>query len=176
MTVLGFLHGQNIQKIYASDIDEKVLEFAEKNLSLLTEIGMDKRISELKKFIGEYNKDSHKEALESAYRLKDIVPTSLPTKVFQFDIIGKADLPLEISQIDFVFADVPYGELTEWKSLEDGKNPIQSFLDKIKSRLSERSVVAIALNKKQAISHDGFKKVKTLSRGTRKIVILEPIP
>ncbi len=84
-------------------------------------------------------------------------------------------MPSEISLVDCVFADVPYGELTEWKGLEGGKNPIQSFLDKIKDRLSEKSVVAIALNKKQTISHDGFKKVKMFSRGTRKIVVLEPI-
>src|SRR5580704_14474383 len=76
LTVIGFLHGADIESIVASDSDSRMLEFARKNLSLLTAQGLSKRIEELKTFVREYNKDSHKQALESAHRLQSKIRSS----------------------------------------------------------------------------------------------------
>jgi 23S rRNA (guanine2535-N1)-methyltransferase len=53
LTVVGFLHGAEIESIAVSDSDSRLLEFARKNLSLLTAQGLSKRIEELKKIIQE---------------------------------------------------------------------------------------------------------------------------
>jgi tRNA G10 N-methylase Trm11 len=58
LTSLGFLHGKSIKKIYASDADQAILEFASKNLSLLYETGMEKRIQEFQTLIKKYDKTS----------------------------------------------------------------------------------------------------------------------
>ena len=172
LAVIGFLHGESIKEIFASDIDKTILEFAHKNLSLLTTKGINNRIAELKKFIQEYKKESHKDALKSAEKLKKKI-MSIKIKEFQFNIFGDADLPKQISKIDMVITDVPYGKLTNWSGLKNGTNPTQAFFDKIKERLSENSVVAIVSNKKQEILYEGFIKMKSFKSGKRKIVLLK---
>ena len=176
LTELGFLHGSKIKYIVGSDIDEKSLEFAKKNLSLLTYKGIDNRIEELQKFINQYNRESHKEALDSAKRLKAIINPNINIEIFQFNILNNMIFSKDVIDIDLVITDVPYGELTKWQGIEkDSKNPIQIFLDKLKTILSKDSLVVIVLNKKQIISYAGYNKIKILNRGTRKIIILETI-
>jgi hypothetical protein len=143
LTVLGFLHGSSIRTIFASDSDKAALEFANKNLSLLNTEGIDNRIHELEKFIQDYNKISHKEALESAQRLKSKIQSlSIKTEIFQFNILTDTDLPKQVSEIDLVMADVPYGKLAQWHSMKEESNPIKICLDKIKIRLSSIAIVA----------------------------------
>ncbi|SRR3989338_3333287 len=175
LTVLGFLHGSSIRTFFASDSDKKALEFASKNLALLNTEGINNRIHELEKFIQDYNKISHKEALESAYRLKSkVISLSIKTKIFQFNILVDTNLPKPVSGIDLVIADVPYGKLTQWDDLKEESNPIKICLDKIKSRLSPVAIVAIILNKKQEILHEGYSCIKKFKIGKRKIILLEP--
>lgn len=175
LTVTGFLHGEEIDEIIASDADKRILEFAEKNLSLLSVEGLHKREEELKQFIKEYNKNSHKEALESAYRLQSkINPTKVIKRVsFQFNIIEGNDLPLSIPQIDIVIADLPYGKLTEWEGVKTEENLVERFLNKLKPHLSQISIVAVIYDKKQLISHSGYRAIKKLKLEKRKIIMLE---
>lgn len=174
LTVFGFLQGEKIKEIFASDVDKTVLEFAHKNLSLLSARGINNRINELKKFIQKYKKDSHKEALKSAERLKTVV-TKLSIKIaeFQFNILDDVELPKFVNQIDIVFADVPYGKLTNWDGLKEGMNPAQIFLNNIKNILKVNAVVAVVLNKKQEIKFEGYSKVKSFKSGKRKVLLLE---
>ncbi|MFZ1019410.1 MAG: hypothetical protein WAN61_00255 [Minisyncoccia bacterium] len=173
LTVLGFLRGENIKEMFASDADKTILEFAHKNLSLLTTKGINNRILELEKFIQEYKKDSHREALKSAEFLKTKTRSlNTKTEVFQFNTITDGDLPKQISKVDIVITDVPYGKLTKWEGLKNGVNPIQIFLDKVKNRLSKNAIVAIVSNKKQEIKYEGYIKIKSFKSGKRKIVLL----
>ncbi|GMA45354.1 hypothetical protein GCM10025853_28110 [Tetragenococcus halophilus subsp. halophilus DSM 20339] len=43
LTVLGFCYSKNLKNIYGSDIDTKALEYAQKNLNLLTPEGLSKK-------------------------------------------------------------------------------------------------------------------------------------
>lgn len=176
LTVLGLLFGENIKEICASDADTTILEFAHKNLSLLSEEGIDTRINELEKFIKDYNKDSHKEALESAKKLKiKSKKLSIKIKDFEFNILSNKELPKIINSIDIVIADVPYGKLTNWNGLQNETNPIQESLNKIKDILSTKSILAIILNKKQTIEYSGYDKIKSFKLGKRKIILLSPV-
>lgn len=173
LTVLGFFNGKNIKEIIASDVDKTMLEFAHKNLSLLTKKGINNRIKELSRFIQEYNKDSHREALVSAEKLKTKSNQfAIEIKEFQHDILSDILLPKFVNKIDLIITDIPYGKLTNWVGLNKEENPVQIFLDKIKNRLNDNSVVVIVLNKKQEIFYDGYKKVKSFKLGKRKILLL----
>jgi 23S rRNA G2445 N2-methylase RlmL len=176
LTVMGFLHGAEINSIAASDSDSRMLEFAQKNLSLLTTNGLRKRIEELREFIQEYNKASHKDALESAYRLQARVQASESIEIqsFQFNAVGDEDFPKSVSGVDMVITDLPYGKLTrrEGSVIEEGF--VKRFLDKVKSRLNPVSVTAIIYDKKQPISYQGYKAVRVCTFGKRKLAVLEP--
>jgi hypothetical protein len=176
LTIIGFFNGKNIKEIIASDADATMLEFAHKNLSLLTAKGINNRIKELNKFIQEYKKDSHKEALISAERLKQkTLELSLTIKEFQFNILSNTSLPKFINRIDMVIADLPYGKLTSWTDADNASNPTQQFLDKIKDRLNKKSIVTVVSDKQQTISYEGYYKIKSFKVGKRKILLLKLI-
>lgn len=174
LTVVGFLHGAQISSITASDADSRMLEFAEKNISLLNKAGLGKRVEELNKFIREYNKNSHRDAVDSARKLEaQIKPTSpIGVKLFKFNVLDGEDFPKSVSGIDIVITDIPYGKLTEWKGEATGENFTQRFLDKLKPTLGPVSIVAVIRDKKQAISHVGYEAIQTFALEKRKITLL----
>ncbi len=174
LTVLGFLHREEIKKIFASDSNKEMLDFANKNLSLLNNKGMNKRINELEELFVNYKKISHKEALESAQRLKSKIK-NLDVEIFQFNIITEEILPKQVSDLNIVIADVPYGKLVNWDGLKEGSNPVEIFLNKIKNRLNSNAIVALILNKKQEVSFKEYKLIKKFKIGKRKVILLEPI-
>jgi len=175
LSVMSFLHGSDIKSIIASDVDKTMIEFAEKNLSLLTIKGLNTRIEELQGFIEKYKKDSHKESLESAYRLKEKLVEPIGLQIFQFNILTNEPLLDFVKNIDIVIADLPYGKLTNWEDVENESNPTQRFLDKVRDRLSKESIVAVSFNKKQKVEYEGFNKIKAFTLGKRKVLLLEPI-
>ena len=173
LTVLGLLHGKDVKTVYASDADKVILEFAGKNLSLLSIEGIERRKQELEGFINQYSKTSHKEALESANRLENLVrPLHVTTDIFQFDMLSDLELPERIKNIDIVLTDLPYGKLTEWSGQGTNTNPAQVFLDKIKSRLSAASIIAIVSDKKQKIEYKGYERIEATTFGKRKVLFL----
>ena len=173
LTTLGFLHGKELASLTASDADRKVLEFAGKNLSLLTPEGLNRRIEELKTFVEKYNKDSHREALKSAYRLRERTLSRVPVHCFQFNAVGEGELSESIPKMDIVITDLPYGKLAQWDAASGDETAVQIFLDKIKSKLSPLSVVAIVCEKKQRFSYQGYKNVATWVLGKRRILFIE---
>jgi|HubBroStandDraft_5_1064220.scaffolds.fasta_scaffold115877_3 hypothetical protein len=174
LTVVGFLHDAEIESIAGSDSDSRMLEFARKNLSLLTAKGLDKRIEELKRFVQEYNKDSHKEALESAYHLQSRIQSSGRSEIqcFQFDATGDEEFPESLPEVDMVITDLPYGKLTRWEGPVTEEGPAKKFLEKLKRKLGPVSITAIIHNKKQPISHPGYKVIRSFALGKRKIALL----
>src|SRR5215211_5646025 len=64
LSVLGYLHGKHIREIIASDIDDKAVDLARRNLGLLSVAGLDQRIHEITTMIEQYDKDSHRDALK----------------------------------------------------------------------------------------------------------------
>ena len=67
LSVLAYLHGEHIQEVIGSDVDDKAVEVAKRNLGLLSISGLDKRIDEISKMIEQYGKESHQDALRSAH-------------------------------------------------------------------------------------------------------------
>lgn len=182
LSVLGYLHGEHIREIIASDIDEKAVALAERNLGLLDVAGLDRRIGEITAMLEQYNKGSHKEALASAYTLKNKIAIldqqySLATRVFQASATDRRTILENISpaSVDIVFSDVPYGQHSQWQGSNELTNPLESTLEALFDILSPASIVAIASDKQQKTSHEQYQRVEQFHTGKRRVVLLRPV-
>lgn len=183
LSVLGFLHGEHIQKVIGSDIDEKAVALAARNLGLLHRQGLEERSRELSGLFAQYGKESHREALRSASVLKEKLPTftegrSLSIQVFQASAIDRKAISSHIQpkSVDIVFTDVPYGQHSQWREADFNgfENPLTSMLDVLLDVLSPSSIVAISSDKQQKAVHERYERIEHFQAGKRRVVILKP--
>jgi 23S rRNA (guanine2535-N1)-methyltransferase len=172
LTVLGFLHAQEIGCLLGSDEDESALEIATKNLTLLTRAGMESRIIELGKLHERFSKESHLSALADARKLQEGLSSRLdaPFFVFKSNILHLADR-VDLSQVDIVIVDLPYGRLTDWAAIADDNNPIQTMLEELPNKIPSLRVVAVTGNKQQKTRIEGFEQVEKFQLGKRRTII-----
>jgi 16S rRNA G966 N2-methylase RsmD len=174
LTALGFLNPDKIKKIICSDINPDILKSAEKNLSLLTESGLNRRILEINEMISNYSKDSHKEALESALKFQNLIEGhKIETLCFQDDML-KYDAFQKImdENIDVVFADTPYSNLEHWQGNIADDN-IFLLLENILQVTNPGVLVAVATDKKQKVEHEEYERIRKIIAGKRMISILK---
>lgn len=178
LTSIGFLHGEYIDKIFASDIDESALMLAQKNLSLLSVLGIKDRIKQINKMIADYGKTSHFEALQSANRLMSIIDSridTIETKCFISDATKNMDKIDELYNINIVVTDLPYGDIVQWNNRQDENEAISHLLEHLLPKLAINAVVAIISKNKISIKHDKYKRLEHFKIGKRHINILCPI-
>jgi len=170
LTVLGYLNYDRIAKLIGSDINPDAISLAKKNLSLLTVEGLQNRIEHLEELYSLYQKQSHREAINSAYNLKAYIkPNELHCHTFEHDILLN---PLAAQfKADIVFTDVPYDRLISWQSGEAAE--MNTLLENIKPVIHDESIIAISSNKSQKIATSSYKKVEKLLIGKRKIEIFK---
>jgi 23S rRNA (guanine2535-N1)-methyltransferase len=176
LTVVGLLHGAQLARILASDIDTKAVEQARENLSLLSAAGMDRRLETIQHLFDAYGKPSHLGALESGRRLKaGLTPAhaAIRTECFPFDATGDRSWPDPVRDIDIVLSDLPYGGLTSWRGSSAPAGAAQKLLTRLEAVLSPTSVVAIVATRQQVTSHPAYRRVDALAIGKRRIQLLE---
>jgi hypothetical protein len=185
LAALAYLHWDSIGEIVASDIDLEALDLARRNLSLLSLEGLDRRMAEIERLVGEYGKNSHASALESAGRLRKSLESlasrrPLPVHLFQADaaspqalLAGLGDRP-----VDVALADIPYGRLSTWQDVgaahETSLGPAGRMLAALRSVLSPQAVVAVASDKGQKVAHPAYCQVGKMRQGKRQVVFLYP--
>jgi hypothetical protein len=183
LSVLAYLHRESIQQVIASDIDPKAVELAERNLGLLSEAGLDRRIRELLSLFEKYGKESHREALHSASVLKKRLFSlrarhSVSTKVFQANAMDGSALIDQIGpgSVDIVFTDVPYGWHSHWQDARPaaGTDPLGSMLEALPGVLSPSSILAIISDKQQKAAHPGYQHLEKFQIGKRRVILLRP--
>jgi hypothetical protein len=186
LAVIGFLHMGEIRKIIGSDIDETVLSMAEQNLAMLSLVGLEQRMAKLAAMRDAFGKRSHTEALASAARLHERLAAHQPgerpqTQLFVADATDPERLSAELrgEVVDIVFADVPYGWHSAWRSTEQGRSrhddPLQLMLEALLGVVSGKTVVAVAADKSQRVVHERYARVQRVSAGRRQVVILKPL-
>lgn len=184
LSVLAYLHGEQIREVIGSDIDEKAVAVARRNLGLLHMDGLDRRIDEITKMIELYEKASHKDALRSASILKKRLSSltgerTLETGVFQANAMAQKQVSSHIKprSVDIVFTDVPYGQHSQWRDVDysDASNPLHSMLDALLGVLSSSAIVAIVSDKQQKVFHERYERIERFQAGKRRGVILRPI-
>ena len=182
LSVLGLLHRTRIREMTGSDIDEKALDLAKRNLGLLAVPGLDGRIAEITDMIQKYSKDSHKDALKSAKILREKVAAldqeyPIATRVFQASALDRETILKNVApkSVDIIFTDVPYGEHSRWQNTGELSNPIGSMLDTLVPILATSGIVAIVSDKRQKVLHKNYQRVEQFQVGKRRVVILKPI-
>lgn len=175
LTVVALRNPTQVKAIVASDADNNVLQIAKKNLRLLTKVGIQRRIDELKQAIQTYDKPSHKDALLSALRIQLLVDGMYPelaVHYLQHDAVSAAYPAHELPKIDIVLCDLPYGNLTQWTHEDSGAN-VTRLLGNLRVSLNLKAVIAVASDKKQPVAAEGYEVLATYKVGHRKIVFLK---
>jgi 23S rRNA (guanine2535-N1)-methyltransferase len=180
LSTIAYLHWDSICRVICSDIDEKAVSLAERNLSLLTPAGMERRSREISAMVHLYNKESHKGALESLIRLHEQVNRltairPIHAHVFRANATDSASLRagLQGAAIDVVFSDIPYGRHSQWEQTQ-AHNPAWAMLEALFEFLTPKSIVAIASDKLQKAAHEKYKRLEKFQLGKRQVVILKP--
>jgi hypothetical protein len=178
LTTIGYLHGNKVLKLYGSDVDEGVIPLAKKNLSLLTISGLNERIDQINKMILDYNKASHREALQSALKLKKRLGSRthiIDTDCFVCDATKDTDMKNTISNFNIVITDLPYGDVVQWNDGQEQSEAIKKLLNNLLPKLAINSVVAIISTKKTVIKHEKYERIEHFNLGKRQVVFLRPI-
>jgi len=180
LSVLAYLHREHIQEVISSDIDEKAVALAKRNLELVGIAGLDKRIAEISEMSERYGKASHQDALRSAQILRSnsfaLAHTyPLKTRVFRANATDYKEIfdHIKAKSVDIVFTDVPYGQHSHWYSSEV-INPLRAMLKALMNILSKSSIVAIVSDKQQKVSHENYQRIEQFQIGKRRVVILKP--
>jgi 23S rRNA (guanine2535-N1)-methyltransferase len=180
LCVVAYLHWDSICQVICSDIDEKSIQVAERNLSLLTPAGMERRSREISAMVRLYDKESHKGALESITHMHEQVNLltavrPIQTQVFRANATSTADLRegLQDSVIDIVFTDIPHGRHSQWQQTP-AFNPVRAMLAALLEFMTPNGIVAIASDKFQKITHEKYQRLGMVQIGKRQIVFLRP--
>jgi hypothetical protein len=186
LSTLAYLYWDALDQLIGSDIDAEALLLAERNFALLTLEGIDERIVNIQEMLALYGKESHRDALISAthlrQRLLEFTRThTVSTRLFLADATNGADILQQLSDIkvDMVITDIPYENSSAWQVSDvrqaPSLNPAWYMLESLLPVLSPCSVVAIATNKQQKITHEGYRRVDHFQIGKRRVVFLAPI-
>jgi len=181
LSVLAYLHRNRIREIIASDIDQKVVKLAARNLGLLSVAGIDQRIGEITTMLEQYGKVSHKDALKSAHLLRNKIAAfdeySLTARVFQASATDRKTMldHIQPKSVDILFTDVPYGQHSQWQDSNSVLDRIWSMLDALTEIVSTSGVFAIVSDKGQKVSHERYQRVEHFQVGKRRVVILKPV-
>lgn len=175
VTVLGLLNPSAIKEFVCSDIDEDAVGLARSNLSLLTMDGLLRRRDQIFGMIESFNKQSHRDALESADRFIKIVqdrPFAPEIKCFASDALDKTAFCSEEFRADIVIADVPYGNLSAWS--DEKADAVNLLLDSVRCVIHEDSVVAVICDKFQKVRNSSYMRLERFKAGKRVVEILKP--
>ena len=185
LSVLGYLHGEHIREVIASDIDERAVALAERNLTLLNLAGLDRRADEIRKMVEYYGKESHRDAMQSAIILRQRLSAlrqehPLEGFVFQASSTDRERILEKIParSVDVAFTDVPYGLHSWWQDPEPlaSSDPLGSMLDALLPVLSAASIVAIVSDKGQKTAREDYRRLEQFQVGKRRVTILKPVP
>lgn len=188
LTVLGLLHAARLARVVGSDVDERALNVAGLNLSLLDPAGLQDRANTLARWATHYGKESHRGAVESAERLHEhlmhaLDGRGLSTGYFIADALhGTTALErLGPSSVDLVVTDVPYGWRSFWKSEAPpghDDDPGWNLLETLSAVVAQDGVVGIVSDKSRKTRHERFRRVELFNIGKRRISIfvLEAAP
>ncbi|MBN1287899.1 MAG: hypothetical protein JXB47_21045 [Anaerolineae bacterium] len=175
LTVLGYLHGARLRALSGSDIDPVAIEFARQNLALLTAEGLAARTAQLEDWAARFGKASHREALESAQRLKTRLPGALAAACFTADAARLEDAAPPVAGVDMVITDVPYGRSAQWAGGGAPDDTISRLLAGVRPVLAAPAVVVIVSAKGQTARHPAYRRVTRLSAGKRLVTMLAPV-
>ena len=179
LSVIAYLHWDSVCRVIGSDIDDKAVQLAERNLGLLTPAGMERRGREIAAMVRLYGKASHQQALESLQRLQEQVACltavrPIQTRLFRANATDAAGLKegLLDTPVDVVFTDIPYGQHSDWQEVSS-PDPAWAMLEALRQVLTPESIVAVASDKLQKVAHKAYRRLEKFRIGKRQVTILK---
>lgn len=180
LCTLAYLHWEAIDTIIASDIDTNVLAVAERNLSLLTKAGVQRRTDEIEVMLEQFGKASHKAALESVRYFSSLLNDftqahQIKSRLFTADATNPQTLADRLAgqRIDVVISDVPYGHHSTWQMRPNtSENPLTQMVAALRPLLSADSIIAVVLNKGQTFSQENYRQVEKFQIGKRRVILM----
>ena len=174
LTVLGMIEQDKIAALYGSDVEPACVEAASCNVSLVKREGL---LAAREKLLSkeETSEERRSQLAGSVDRvLPYLVNPAMHTAVFRHDILDSPPSAEVLPEkIDCVFADIPYGSMTEWKTAGSCPDPAQTFLENISELLSETGVLILCGTKALKIGSEGFRRRTKFSVGKRLVYFLE---
>ena len=166
LTVLSMLN-PCITEIVGSDIDDSMLQIAERNFSLLSQDGLAKRKQELKELAQKYGKQSHLDALNSLGNLKTLCRSGdFSYRTFHADCTK----PIQDSlHPDIIITDSPYGNLVSWEGAAE--SPLNLMYRQLAKMSHEDTILAVIMDKKQKPEANGWLRLEKQQLGKRKFEI-----
>jgi hypothetical protein len=183
LATLACLHWGSIGSIIASDIDPKAVILAERNLAILTPEGIDRRIGELTDLLKKFGKESHRTALRSADRLRQLIiqqtrEHAISPLVFSANAMDGRSPPGQLQgvRVGLVFTDVPYGWHSDWREgASETTPPLWRMLDALRGVMTPGSLAAVVADKRQKVAHEAYERAEKFQIGKRQVVILKPL-
>ena len=173
LTVLGYLFNEIIKTINCSDISNEAIELSQKNLSLLSRSGIEKRKNELNDLIKNYHKESHRNALCSLKRIEKLIKHKIESNIFKANVLNGNELANKNFIADIVMTDVPYGNLVNWSC--NNEDEINGLLNGIIPIINPNTIIAISHNKAQKSNNLKYNIIEKIKIGHRKIEIMKLI-
>ena len=173
LAVLGLMRGGQIRAIVGSDVDPACVDAAASNLSLLRRDGI---LAARDRILNAPETTPERRTqLEAAVErvLPLIGDRELPANVFRHDIL--ASPPSLPEPVDYVFADIPYGNLTAWRTSEPTADPVERMLANLCPILADKGVVAVCGTKELRVRAEGYIRRGKLRAGHRLIVLLQKL-
>ncbi|QPC83505.1 hypothetical protein G4Y79_03735 [Phototrophicus methaneseepsis] len=169
LTILGFLHGDQIKSLHGSDVDAAAVSIASSNLGLLTQVGLGQRRQAIAQMAHDYGKQSHQDALQSA----DMLRRQLPQQAINTGawVADAAQRTICQGCVDLLIADLPYGQLVTWAGT--AADPAYALLEAQYLVLGPGGLAAIISDKKQKPAHPGYERLLNDTLGKRRITILQ---
>jgi tRNA G10 N-methylase Trm11 len=118
-----------------------------------------------------FNKQSHKDALNSLNNVSKYIKHDIKINTFVADILKEDELKNKKFCVDIVITDVPYGDLVAWN--EKTNYPINILLNTIIPVINENTIIAIIHNKNQELNNSKYNKIKKYKIGHRIIEIIK---
>jgi len=180
---IAYLHWSRVRAVVASDIDPEVLPLAARNLSLLTQQGLEERRAQITTLRALYGKESHAAALDSVGHLQErlaagLAAHAIPTRLFAADATDASAILAAVAPgaVDLVITDLPYGQRSAWQSgpgheLSAG-DALEALLQALRPVLAPRAIVAIVSDKAQRPRHRAYRRAGWFGVGHRRVEFL----
>ena len=173
LTVLGFLHGNTIDSIYAGDISEQAVEFASKNLGLLSTAGLASRQKQLQDDLRAFGKPSHQQAAISAERLAVRTKESSAWRIHVAcrDAADWTNDHFSSGLPEVLVTDLPYGNLVQWSGSSSKTIRVPQSWER---NLVAGGIMAVVSAKKQPVEFPPELTRRTrFTIGHRQVMILQ---
>ncbi|MBQ2546826.1 MAG: hypothetical protein II836_00955 [Clostridia bacterium] len=171
LSAMGIAMQREIEAIYASDVDPACVEAARCNTSLLSREGL----AAARERLADRGASAERLAQydEAAAKILPLLAGEPPrVTVFRHDIL--ASTPSLPEPVDFLFADLPYGIMTEWQTDAAASDPAERFFENIVPLLAPGGVAAVAGRKDLRPPAGMFRKLDRISAGHRLVWLLRP--